>query len=78
MVSKYKQKRRKPFKNYGKSNKELNALIEKKFQKFVRNKKRRKIEKELQQVHEKGQRKQKEHLELGRKRRKWRNLSLQF
>ena len=35
------------FKTYGKSNKELNALIEKKFKKFVKNKKRRKTEKEL-------------------------------
>ena len=48
MVNKHKQKKKKPFKNYGKSNKELNALIEKKFQKFVKNKKRRKTEKELQ------------------------------
>ena len=48
MVSKHKQKKRQPFKNYGKSNRELNALIEKKFQKFVKNKKRRKTEKELQ------------------------------
>ena len=48
MVSKHKQKKKKPFKNYGKSNKELNALIEKKFQKFVKKKKRRKTEKELQ------------------------------
>ena len=37
-------------KSYGKSNKEINALIEKKFQKFVQNKKRRKIEKELQHL----------------------------
>ena len=48
MVSKHKQKKKKTFKNYGKSTKELNALIEKKFQKFVKNKKRRKTEKELQ------------------------------
>ena len=27
MVNKHKQKKKKPFKNYGKSNKELNALI---------------------------------------------------
>ena len=47
MVNKYKQKKKKPIKNYRKSNKELNALIEKKFQKFVKNKKRRKTEKEL-------------------------------
>ena len=31
--------KRKKFKTYGMSNKELNALIEKKFQKFVKNKK---------------------------------------
>ena len=48
MVKKHKQKKKKPFKNYGKRNKELNALIENKFQKFVKNKKRRKTEKELQ------------------------------
>ena len=36
----------------GKSNKELNALIEKKFQKFVKNKKRKKTEKELQHFQE--------------------------
>ena len=47
MINKHKQKRRKPIKNYGKSNKELNALIEKTFQKFVKNKKRRKTEKML-------------------------------
>ena len=52
MVNKHKQKKKKPFKNYGKSNKELNALIEKKFQKFVKNKKRRKTEKELQHFQE--------------------------
>ena len=48
MVKKQKQKKKKPFKSYGKSNKELNALIKKKNQKFVNNKKRRKTEKELQ------------------------------
>ena len=48
MVNKYKQKKKKPLKNYGKSNKELNTLIEKKFQEFVKNKKRSKTEKELQ------------------------------
>ena len=42
MVNKYKQKKKKSSRNCGKSNKELNALIEKKFQKFVKNKKRRK------------------------------------
>ena len=36
------------FKTYRKSNKELYILIEKKFQKFLKNKKRRKTEKELQ------------------------------
>ena len=44
MVNKLKQRNKKPFKNYLKKNKELNALIEKKFQKFVK----RKTEKELQ------------------------------
>ena len=43
----------KNFKSYGKNNKELNALIEKKIQKFVKNKKRRKTEKELQHFQEK-------------------------
>ena len=48
MVTKHKKKNKKSFNNYGTSNKELNALIEKKFQKYVKNKKRRKTEKELQ------------------------------
>ena len=52
MVNKHKQKKWKPFKNYGKSNKELNALIEKKIKKFVKNKKRRNTEKELQHFKE--------------------------
>ena len=52
MVKKHKQKKKKPFKSYGKSNKEVNALIEKKSQIFVRNKKRRKIEKDLQHFQE--------------------------
>ena len=52
MVNKHKQKKKKIFKNYGKSNKELNALIEKIFQKFVKNKKRRKTEKNFQHFHE--------------------------
>ena len=52
MVNKHNQKKKKPFKNYEKSNKELNALIEKKFQKFVENKKRRNTEKELQHFQE--------------------------
>ena len=47
MVNKHKQKKKNPFKSYGKSNEELNALIEKKFQKFVKNKKRGKTEKAL-------------------------------
>ena len=34
MVSKYKQKKKKNYRNYGKSNKELNALIEKKNQRL--------------------------------------------
>ena len=33
--------------SYGNSNKEFDDLIEKKFEKFVKNKKRRKTEKEL-------------------------------
>ena len=52
MVNKHKQKKKRPFKNYGMSNKELNALIEKKFQKFVETNKRRKTEKELQHFYE--------------------------
>ena len=35
MVIKHKQRKKKNFKNYRKSNKVLNALIEKKLQKFV-------------------------------------------
>ena len=45
MVNKHKQKKKKTFRNYGKSNKELNDLIKKKFQKFVKNKKRGKQKK---------------------------------
>ena len=52
MINKHKQKKKKPFKNYGMSNKELNALIERKFQKFVKNKKRLKTEIELQHFQE--------------------------
>ena len=52
MVNKHKQKKERNFKSYGKSNKELNAQIEKKFLKFVKNKKRRKTEKELQHFQE--------------------------
>ena len=40
--------RTKKLKSYKNSNKELNVLIKNKFKKFVKNKKRRKIEKELQ------------------------------
>ena len=42
MVIKHKQKKKKNFKSYGKSNKEKNALIDKIFQVFAKNKKRRK------------------------------------
>ena len=52
MVSSLKQKKNKNFRTYGKSNKELNALIEKEFYKFVKHKKRRKTEKELQHFQE--------------------------
>ena len=52
MEKQLEKKKKKPFKNYGKSNKELNALIEKKFQKFVKNKKSRKTEKEHQYFQE--------------------------
>ena len=45
MVNKHKQKKKKNFRNYRKSNKELNVLIDKKFEKFVKNKNGRKIEK---------------------------------
>ena len=51
MVIKCNQKK-KSFRNYGKSIKELNALIEKKLQNLVRNKKRRKTEKKLQYFQE--------------------------
>ena len=39
-------------KNYGKNNKELNALIEKKFHNFFKNKKRMKTENKLQHFQE--------------------------
>ena len=52
MVNKLKKRKEKNFKLYRKSNKEFNALIEKKFQKFVKNKKRRKTEEELQHFQE--------------------------
>ena len=45
-------KKKENFRNFGKNTKELNALIEKKFQNFVTNKERRKIEKELQHIQE--------------------------
>ena len=51
MISEHKQKKKK-IRNYGKSNKELNALIEKKYQKFIKNKKRKETEKELQHFQE--------------------------
>ena len=40
MVKNHKQKEKKPFKNYRKSNKELNALIERKFQRFLKTNKK--------------------------------------
>ena len=45
-------KRKRNFKAYRKSNKELNILIEKKFQDFVKNKKKRERGKELQHFQE--------------------------
>ena len=47
MVNKYKQKKKKNFRTYGNINKQINIIIEKKVQKFIKNKKRRKTEKEL-------------------------------
>ena len=47
MVNKHKQKKKRRFKNYRKTNKEFNALIEKN-QKNCREQKRRKTEKELE------------------------------
>ena len=64
MVNKTQAEKKKPFKTYGKSNKELNALFEKEFQKVV---KRRKMEKELQHFQEMqilDDQLQKEHLTL--------------
>ena len=52
MINKHKPKKRKKFRNYGQSNKELNALIEKKFQKIGKNKKRMNTEKELNRFQE--------------------------
>ena len=45
-------KHKQSFKTYGKNYKELHALIEKKFRMFVKNKKRRKTETELQHFQE--------------------------
>ena len=42
MGSKHKQKEKKNFRNNGESNKDLYGLIEKKFQKFIKTKRRRK------------------------------------
>ena len=50
MVNKHKQNKIRNFKTYGKSNKKLNALIKKQFQKNFKNKKRRKTEKGLQNL----------------------------
>ena len=52
MVNKHKKKKKKNFSNNGKSIKELNAQMKKKCQKFVKNKKRRKLEKELLYIQE--------------------------
>ena len=52
MTNKQRFKKKKNFKVYLWSKKELNAMIAKKFQKLVKNKKRRKIEKELQYFQE--------------------------
>ena len=46
------RKRRKKFSTYGKNNRELKALNETKFQKFVKNKKRWKTKQELQHFQE--------------------------
>ena len=52
MTKKRNQKKMKNNNAYGKSNKKMIPLVEKKFQKFVKNKKRRKTEKELQNFQE--------------------------
>ena len=52
MNRKHRQKKKKYVKSYGQNKKELSILIEKKFQKFVKNKKRMKTEKELQYFQE--------------------------
>ena len=41
MVNKHKKRKKKNFKSYRKKNMKLNALIEKKFKKFVNNKKKK-------------------------------------
>ena len=48
MINKYKQRKWRNYNFYGKRYKEHSALIEKKFEKIVKNKKKRKTEKELQ------------------------------
>ena len=75
MVNEHQQKKRKNAKSYRKSNKELNVLITKILQNFVKNKKRRKTEKELQhfqQMQLSDEESKKSIFQLGRKRRKWR------
>ena len=46
MVSKHKQMKKKNFRNHGRNNKKLTAVIKKKLKKSIKNKKRRKTEKE--------------------------------
>ena len=41
MVNNHKQRKKRNFKTYGENNKEINTLIEKKLQKFVKKKKRK-------------------------------------
>ena len=48
LISKHMQKRNKKFKQYVQDKKEPNALLKRNFQKFVKNKKRRKIKKQYQ------------------------------
>ena len=50
MINKHKQKKKKSFRYYGKSIKELNDL--KKVRKFVKNKKRRMTKREIQHLQE--------------------------
>ena len=49
MINKHKQKKNN-FNTYGMSNKELNALIEKNFQKLIKNKKRKKIKRRASEL----------------------------